>query len=67
MAESTSGTQAMQKPKASVLAILEDWLKLPKAERSGAAWLIQAMEESQRQLGIGERDIAVVLMMLMWV
>ena len=61
------GAQAMHKPKARVLNILEDWLKLPKTERSGAAWLIETMEESQRQLGMDDRDIAVVLMMLMWV
>lgn len=56
-----------RKPKSKVLATLEVYLKLPKAERPGAAWLIEMMEESQRQLGMNEGDIAVVLMMLMWV
>ena len=59
--------QAMRKPKAKVLAVLEKWLRLPKSQRPGAAWLIETMEESQRQLGMKEADIAVVLMMLMWV
>ena len=59
--------QAMRKPKAKVLAVLEEWLRLPKAQRQGTAWLIETMEESQRQLGMKEADIAVVLMMLMWV
>ena len=59
--------QAMRKPKAKELAVLEKWLRLPKSQRPGAAWLIETMEESQRQLGMKEADIAVVLMMLMWV
>jgi hypothetical protein len=53
--------------KSRVLATLEAYLKLPKTDRPGAAWLIEMMEESQRQLGMSEADIAVVLMMLMWV
>lgn len=53
--------------KAKVLKTLEAYLRLPKPERQGASWLVETMEESQRQLGMEEPDIAVVLMMVMWV
>lgn len=53
--------------KEKILTVLEAYLRLPKPERQGASWIIESMEDSQRQLGMKERDIAAVLMMFMWV
>lgn len=60
-------SHAAREPKDRVLKTLELYLALPKVDRPGTAWLIDAMEESQEQLGMEKPDIAVVLMMLMWV
>jgi hypothetical protein len=54
-------------PMARVLKTMERYLRLPKSERPGAAWLVTRMEEAQRQLGTKESDIAIVLLMFMWV
>ena len=43
-----------RQPKTKVLKAIETYLELPKIERPGAAWLIEMMEESQRQLGMEE-------------
>ena len=51
----------MRKPKANVLGVLEESLRLPKAQRLGAAWLIETMDDTQQRPGMKEADIAVVL------
>ena len=56
-------TNPMQK----VLAVIEAYLDLPKTERPDAAWLIDMIEEAQGQLDMRKQDVAVVLLMLMWV
>ena len=57
----------MRTPKAKVLKTLERYLAMPKEKRPGAAWIITTMEESQRQLGMNDADIAAVVMTLLWV
>ncbi|MCJ1386958.1 hypothetical protein MMC17_010087 [Xylographa soralifera] len=57
----------MRTPKAKVLKTLEEYLALPKEKRSGVAWIIETMEDSQRNLGMNESDIAAVVMTLLWV
>ena len=57
----------MRTPKAKVLRTLERYLSLPKEERLGAAWIIDKLEDSQRQLGMKVEDIAAVMMTLQWV
>jgi hypothetical protein len=54
-------------PMTRVLKTIERYLMLPKSERPGAAWLVTRMEEAQRQLGTKESDIAIALLMFMWV
>ncbi|CAG8972749.1 hypothetical protein HYALB_00006840 [Hymenoscyphus albidus] len=51
---------AARDPMTRILKTLEEYLKLPKSERPGAAWLITTMEEAQRQLGMKEPDILLV-------
>ena len=57
----------MRTPKAKVLKALEEYLSLPKEKRSGVAWIIETMEDSQRNLGMNDSDIAAVVMTLLWV
>ena len=57
----------MKTPKARVLRTFEMFLRLPKEKRLGAAWIIETMEDSQRQLGMRDSDIAAVIMKLLWV
>ena len=54
-------------PKTKMLDTLETYLKLPKESRSDASWLIQTIEAEQRQIGNGDRDIAIILMSGYWV
>ena len=61
------GAAIARNAKAKVLRTLEAYLSLPKTKRQGASWLVETMEDAQRQLGMKESDIAVVLMMVMWV
>ena len=57
----------MRTPKAKVLRTLERYLSLPKDQRSGTAWKIDKLEDSQKQLGMKIEDIAAVMMTLQWV
>ncbi|PQE28476.1 cytochrome P450 protein [Rutstroemia sp. NJR-2017a BBW] len=50
-------------PMEKVKKTIESYLTLPKTDRPGAAWLISTMEEAQRQLGMEDGDIAIVLLM----
>lgn len=57
----------MRTPKAKVLKTLENYVGLPKEKRTGIAWMIETMEDSQRNLGMNDADIAAVMMMLLFV
>ncbi|KAL8783070.1 MAG: hypothetical protein Q9213_004882 [Squamulea squamosa] len=54
-------------PMQQILAVMETYLDLAKAERGESAWLIDIFEDAQGHLNLPKRDIAVVLMMLLWV
>lgn len=53
--------------KSKMLNTLVTYLKLPKEQRSDASWLIQTLENEQRDIGIEIRDIAAMIMMGYWV
>lgn len=46
---------------------LEAYFKLSKEQRPGATWLVQTLETEMKARGIGESDIAALLMMIFWV
>lgn len=46
---------------------MEAYFKLPKEQRPGATWLVQTLETEMKARGIGESDIAALLMMIFWV
>lgn len=45
---------------------MEAYFKLPREQRPGATWLIQTLETEMKARGIGESDIAALLMMIFW-
>ena len=54
-------------PLRKVLDVIEAYLDLPKTARQDAAWMIDHFEDAQGQLDTRKEDVAVVLLMLMWV
>ena len=53
--------------KSKMLDILVTYLNLSKEQKSDASWLIQTLENEQRDIGIDIRDIAAMIMMGYWV
>lgn len=52
----------MTVPRAKVIASLQKYFEVPQSQRhDGAAWLINAMEEEMRALGVDGRNLAVVM------
>lgn len=45
---------------------MEAYFKLPREQGPGATWLIQTLETEMKARGIGESDIAALLMMIFW-
>ncbi|KAL8637400.1 MAG: hypothetical protein Q9228_005324 [Teloschistes exilis] len=58
-----AATTPMQK----VVDVIEMYLDLPKTERTESAWLIDMFEDAQVHLHMPKRDVAIVLMMVLWV
>lgn len=56
----------MYAAKPKVIDALTSYLQLPRELRPGAFWLIQSIEDEQRKLGLDERDMARLLMMIYW-
>lgn len=57
----------MYAPKEKVVDALEAYFELPVQDRPGAAYYIRTMEAKQRELGLSNRDIAKVALMMYWV
>jgi len=57
----------MYRAKDAAIDALTKYFALPKESRSGEAWFIRTLEAEQRQLGIGDRDIATLMLMVYWV
>lgn len=53
--------------KDKILDVLVEFLRLPLEMREDACWMIKMLENEQRDIGIGERDIAAMLMVVFWV
>lgn len=53
--------------KDKVVGALARYFELPKEERPGAAWVIDNFENEMRQIGIGNKDIAAIVMAVYWV
>ncbi|KAG8420755.1 hypothetical protein J3458_002686 [Metarhizium acridum] len=52
----------MSVPRARVIASLDKYLQVPQKERTGgAAWLVNAMEDEMRAVGVKGENLAVVL------
>ncbi|KAL9122048.1 MAG: hypothetical protein Q9187_001395 [Circinaria calcarea] len=56
----------MYAAKDRIIDALVVYFKLPKSDRQGESWLINALEIEMRNLGIGDRDIAAIIMPLYW-
>lgn len=59
--------QAMYQAKDAAIDGLERYFQTPKECRRDAAWFVQTLETEQRRLGIGDRDIATIILMVYWV
>jgi hypothetical protein len=57
----------MHKAKDQIKATFERYLRLPRSERNGAAWVIGALEDEMRDFGLDESDMAVLFTMPLWV
>lgn len=53
--------------KDAAIDALEKYFETPKECRSGSAWFVQTLETEQRGLGINNRDIATLILMVYWV
>jgi hypothetical protein len=52
----------MSKPRAQVIASLKKYFQVPQSKRrNSAAWLISAMEDEMRALGVDDDNLAVVI------
>lgn len=52
----------MTMPRTKVIASLKKYFEVPQTERSdGTAWLINAMENEMRALGVDNGNLAVVI------
>ncbi|KIM95614.1 hypothetical protein OIDMADRAFT_205961 [Oidiodendron maius Zn] len=52
----------MSKPRAQVIASLKKYFQVPQSKRrNNAAWLINAMEDEMRALGVDDDNLAVVI------
>lgn len=54
-------SQDMARGRAKVVAALTQYFQKPRAERDDAAWLIKAMEDEMRALGVGVEDMAIIV------
>lgn len=57
----------MYTAKKNLIDAFEAYFGLPKEQRADSAWLVQELEAEQRKIGIGDRDIATMGLMLLWV
>jgi len=57
----------MHKAKDAAINALTKYFELPRAKRQGEAWFVRTLELEQRSLGIGDRDIATLILMVYWV
>lgn len=49
-----------------IIEALSKYYKLPKEDRSDESWFVRTLEAEQRQIGIGEEDIAAITMIVYW-
>lgn len=47
--------------RSEVVAALAKYLRMPKGDRSDAAWIISAMEDEMASLGVGVEDMAIII------
>lgn len=59
--------KTMYRAKDAAIDGLERYFKTRKECRNDAAWFVQTLETEQKRLGIGERDIATLILMVYWV
>ncbi len=54
-------------PMRNILGLLQIYVDIPKADRQDTSWLIQMFEEAQGHSDASKDDVAVMLMVLLWV
>lgn len=59
--------KSMYQAKDAAIDALEKYFETPQECRRDAAWFVQTLETEQRRLGIGNRDIATLILMVYWV
>ena len=57
----------MYNAKDAAVHALTQYFKLPRDKREGETWFVRTLESEQRSLGIDDRDIANLMMMVYWV
>ena len=60
-------TTSMYQAKDAAIDALTQYFATPRGSRLGEAWFVRTLEAEQRQLGIGDRDIATLNLMVYWV
>ena len=60
-------TRNVYSAKNKITEALMQYLQLPLPERSGACYHVRTQEAGQREAGLSDRDIAIVLQMFHWV
>ena len=53
--------------KDKLLDVLVEYLNLPHGKKEAACWLIKMLEKELREIGVGDRDIAAMLLLVFWV
>ena len=59
--------KSMYRCKNTIIRALVKYFQTPRERRRDAAWYVQTMETEQRRLGIDDRDIATLTVMVYWV
>ncbi len=59
--------QSMYRCKDAIIHALTKYFQMPRDRRRDAAWYVQTIETEQRQLGIDDRGIATLIVMVYWV
>ncbi|KAL4786384.1 cytochrome P450 oxidoreductase [Aspergillus varians] len=56
----------MKSSRDAIQRVLKQYFRIPQEKRHGDAWFTKAMEDEMRALGIGEDDIATMLVTIYW-
>ncbi|KAI1657788.1 putative cytochrome P450 oxidoreductase [Daldinia decipiens] len=56
----------MRSTRMEIMKAFREYLRLPQTERTGSVWLLNAMEDEARAIGVADEDIAVLYFNIYW-